>query len=147
MTNLDQGKLPTVIFIDLSKAFDTINYSILIHRLQYYGIRGTSLNWFKSYLYNRKQYVEFEHSTMVHSTIYTGVPQGSILGPLLFIIYMNDIANVTDKFHFTLYADITSLVEQICTFTADVNNSTEATKAINKELNLIKDWLCLNKFP
>ena len=60
---------------------------------------------------------------------------------------MNDIANVTDKFQFTLYADDTSLVEPICTFTSDVNNNAEATKAINKELNLITDWLCLNKLP
>ena len=133
------------IFLDLSKAFDTIDHSILIHKLHYYGIQGTSLNWFKSYLFNRKQYVQFEDSASVQSPITTGVPQGSILGPLLFIIYMNDIANVTNKFHFTLYADDTSLIEPICTFTSDLNNTAEARNAINKELNLITDWLCLNK--
>lgn len=146
ISNLDQGKLPIAIFLDLSKAFDTIDHSILIHKLEYYGIRGTSLNWFKSYLSNRQQYVQFNDCTSSHSIITTGVPQGSILGPLLFIIYMNDIATVTNKFHFTLYADDTSLVEPICTFTSGMNNNnSEAADGINKELNLITDWLCLNK--
>ena len=143
--NLDEGNLPLAIFLDLSKAFDTIDHSILIYKLQYYGIQGTSLDWFKSYVNNRKQYVQYNTCNSSHSTITTGVPQGSILGPLLFIIYMNDIANVTDKFHFTLYADDTSLVEPICTFTSDLKNNTEASNAINKELKLITDWLCLNK--
>ena len=115
--NLDKSKLPLAIFLDLSKAFDTIDHSILIDKLKYYGIRGTSLDWFVSYLSNRTQYVQFNDSTLAHSTITTGVPQGSILDPLLFIIYMNDIANVTDKFHFTVYADDTSLVEPTCTIT------------------------------
>ena len=145
-SNLDQGKLPIAIFLDLSKAFDTIDHNILTHKLQYYGIQGTTLNWFKSYLSDRKQYVQFNESTSSHATITTGVPQGSILGPLLFIIYMNDISKVTNKFHFTLYADDTSLIEPICTFTADMNgNNSEPTDAINKELTLITDWLCLNK--
>ena len=100
ITNLDEGKLPLAIFLDLSKAFDTIDHSILIHKLQYYGIQGTSLNWFKSYLCDRKQFVQYNDCNSSQSTITTGVPQGSILGPLLFIIYMNDIATVTNKFHF-----------------------------------------------
>ena len=143
--NLNNGDLPVAIFLDLSKAFDTIDHSILLHKLNYYGIKGTALNWFKNYLCNRTQFVEFNDSHSSKSTIITGVPQGSILGPLLFIIYMNDIAEVTNKFHFTLYADDTSLIEPICTFTSDLKNTTEATEAINKELNFITDWLCLNK--
>ena len=123
ITNLDQSKLPIAIFLDLSKAFDTIDHSILIHKLHYYGIQGTSLNWFKSYLDNRQQFVQFNDSKSSYSTITTGVPQGSILGPLLFIIYMNDISQVTNKFHFTLYADDTSLIEPICTFTSSLNNT------------------------
>ena len=101
--------------------------------------------WFQSYLSNRQQYVQYNDSISSFANITTGVPQGSILGPLLFIIYMNDIASVTKKFHFTLYADDTSLVEPICTFTAGTNGNREASHLINHELSLITDWLCLNK--
>ena len=143
--NLDEGKIPVSLYLDLSKAFDTIDHSILLYKLQYYGIRGVALKWFESYLSNRKQYVQFNEGVSSNSEITTGVPQGSILGPLLFIIYMNDIAKVTDKFHFTLYADDTSLIEPLCTFTSGLADKKEAANAINKELNLITDWLCLNK--
>ena len=144
-THLDQGKIPLAIFLDLSKAFDTIDHTILIDKLRYYGLKGNSLNWFKSYLSNRKQYVEYNNSQSSYANVSTGVPQGSILGPLLFIIYMNDIAKVTYKFRFVLYADDTSLVEPIGTFNADYNNCTNVSESINDELNLITDWLSLNK--
>ena len=144
-THLDQGKIPLAIFLDLSKAFDTIDHKILIDKLRHYGLKGNSLNWFKSYLSNRKQYVEYNNSHSSYANVSTGVPQGSILGPLLFIIYMNDIAKVTDKFHFVLYADDTSLVEPIGTFNADIKNCTIVSEAINSELKLITDWLSLNK--
>ena len=143
--NLDQGKLPIAIFLELTIAFDTIDHTILTNKLKYYGVHGIALDWFKSYLGDRKQYVQYNDSNSSYSNISTGVPQGSILGPLLFIIYMNDIANVTDKFHFTLYADDTSLIEPICTFQSNMKNNNETSDAINKELKLITDWLCLNK--
>ena len=143
---LDQGQLPLCIFLDLSKAFDTIDHDILIRKLNFYGIAGNSLNWFESYLTNRKQYVQFKESLSSYSMIKTGVPQGSILGPLLFIIYMNDIAQVTDKFYFTIYADDTTLIAPICTFSInDKNDFATISRNINSELKVITDWLALNK--
>ena len=129
-----------------TKAFNTIDHSILLHKLHYYGIRGTSFDWFTSYLTNRFQYVQFNDVSSDLAEIKTGVPQGSILGPLLFIIYMNDIHRVTDKFHFILYADDTSMVQPLCTFGLPIdNNMTQCSDAINAELELVSDWLALNK--
>ena len=143
--SLDNKKQPLAIFLDLSKAFDTIDHSILLYKLHHYGVQGTALEWFKSYLTNREQYVEYNDKTSSLQKLETGVPQGSILGPLLFIIYMNDISTVTDKFHFTLYADDTSLLEPLCTFTLDINNNRSLSNSINIELSLIFEWLSLNK--
>ena len=77
--------------MDLSKAFDTIDHDILMNKSNYYGINGIELQWFRSYLTNRSQYVEFDNVKSSSQYISTGVPQGSILGPLFFLIYMNDI--------------------------------------------------------
>ena len=91
---LDQGNIAIPCFLDLKKAFDTVNHSILISKLYKYGIRGPTLEWFKSYLSNRQQYVQIHKTKSDTKPITCGIPQGSILGPLLFIIYINDLAQV-----------------------------------------------------
>ena len=102
MKGIDERKIPLSIFLDLSKAFGTLDHKILLSKLQHYGIHNTSLKWFHSYLTDRKQYVEYNNATSKCLPIYTGVPEGYILGPLLFIIYMNDISVVSSKFSFIL---------------------------------------------
>ena len=81
------------VLLDMSKAFDTISHDILIHKLEHYGIRGICKDWFASYLTNPSQYTEINGQQSTYLKINTGVPQGSILGPILFLIYVNDINN------------------------------------------------------
>ena len=88
-------------FIDLSKAFDTVNHNILLEKLEHYGIRGSALRWFCSYLSDRRQFVEFNGYCLTPCIIQCGVPQGSILRP-------NDLCNVSDVFDFILFADDTN---------------------------------------
>ena len=143
---MDRKKIPISIFMDLSKAFDTLNHDILLTKIQYYGIQGIALNWFQSYLTNRSQYVQYNDTSSSIREIETGVPQGSILGPLLFIIYMNDIHTVSDKFSFILYADDTTLISPLCSFShCSHNNMNYVSTMINLELTKISDWLAVNK--
>ena len=97
------------VFIDLAKAFDTVNHNILLSKLEHYGVSSTALSWFTKYLSNRKQYTVFEGVKSDFSDISHGVPQGSILGPLLFIIYINDLPNVSTILHSVLFADDISM--------------------------------------
>ena len=114
---MDAKKIPFSVFLDLSKAFDTLDHTISLTKLHYYGVRDTALNWFKSYLFKRTRYFECNGRSSSIREIETGVPQGSILGPLLFIIYMNDIHTVSDNLNFILYADDTTLSCPMCSFT------------------------------
>ena len=147
--NMDKGKISITIYLDLSKAFDTLNHEILLDKLNYYGVKDTANDWFRSYLTNRKQFVSFDNYTSDMMPLSTGVPQGSILGPLLFLIAMNDIHEASEKFHAVLYADDTSLIEPLCTFNdssqTDQVDQDALSDGINSELQSIYDWLCVNK--
>ena len=97
------------IFIDLSKAFDTVNHKILIAKLENYGVTGTNLRWFKSYLENRKQFIAYGIFSASHINISYGVPQDSILGPLLFLVYVNDLNRASEVLDPIMFADDTNL--------------------------------------
>ena len=135
---LDTGKYVVGVFLDLNKAFDTVDHSILLNKLYLYGIRGNIYNWFKSYLTNRSQYVEYNNVKSKTEIITHGVPQGSILGPLLFIIYMNDFSRSSELLFSILFADDTSVfIEGTC-----LNDISEI---LNTELEKISIWLEANK--
>ena len=141
---MDTNEIPLNIFLDLSRAFDTIDHTILLNKLKYYGLKGPTLNLFQSYLCNRKQYTEIEDTTSTILPIQVGVPQGSILGPILFIIYVNDLPQCSNKFDFIMYADDTTLSSTIDSF-SDINSNANADSLINAEICKVIEWLKINK--
>ena len=139
LTNaIDTGEFTIGIFLDLSKAFDTINHKILIQKLEHYGIRGVTKLWFQDYLTNRKQIVKYSQVRSKEMLIENGVPQGSILGPILFLLYVNDIENCSQLLSFVLFADDTNIFY-----------SNKCLKTVNEviqaEINKVSEWLNVNK--
>ena len=135
---LDDNMFACGVFIDLQKAFDTVNHDILLNKLKYYGVRGIPLKWFQSYLQNRSQFVTVNdvHSFIKHIT--TGVPQGSILGPLLFLIYINDLHKCIKHSNTYHFADDTNLLH--------INASLKKlNRNINSDLSSLVNWLRANK--
>ena len=137
-SSLDSGDLAIGVFLDLKKAFDTVDHHILIKKLFSYGIRGNTLKWFQSYLTDRSQFVSYDGIESKVLPIQYGVPQGSILGPLLFIIYMNDLFNVSNFLFTILYADDT------CVVLGEKSLETLIT-LMHQELHLLYIWLQSNK--
>ena len=134
---MDQGDKVIGIFLDFSKAFDTADHNILLLKLEHYGIRGTALDWFRDYMSGRKQFVTYNGVKSSRSNVSCGVPQGSILGPLLFLIYVNDIQNVTHHSFPILFADDSNL------FVTGKDLEIIEKKA-NEDLCNIVDWLYAN---
>ena len=135
---IDSGHVTGIIFLDLKKAFDTVCHELLLQKLHSYGVQTTEYKWFKSYLTNRTQSVMVNNVASDELGIQYGVPQGSILGPLLFTMFINDLPRVTSKCKVVLYADDTALIYSH-TQTRVVEN------VLNNELNHVTQWLNTNK--
>ena len=125
------------VFLDLSKAFDTINHDILITKLEHMGIRGLANDWLKSYLSERKQYLEIHDEKSPLETIKCGVPRGSILGPILFLIYINDIQSAT-SLPLLCFADDTT----VC---YSAHDTYDLYSTMNNELEAMNQWFRANK--
>ena len=134
----DNKEITLGVFVDLSKAFDTVNHNILLQKLSLYGINGTTLSWFQSYLSSRKQLVCWNNTSSEQKLISCGVPQGSILGPLLFLIYINDLYLTSPKAFFILFADDSNIF---------LSGKDEQSLIIemNHELSKIDSWFKANK--
>ena len=132
------SKFACGVFIDLQKAFDTVDHSILLKKLEHYGIRGIANSWFKSYLSDRKQFTTVNGFNSDYKTMKYGVPQGSVLGPLLFLIYINDLHNAIKNSTVHHFADDTNLL-------VSGLNIKKIQDLINLDLKYLSNWLKANK--
>ena len=136
--SLENGECVIGVYLDFSKAFDTVDHEMLLSKLPHYGIKGNCLNWFQSYLFYRKQFVTYNGVSSPVNRITCGVPQGSILGPLLFLLYINDLGNICSSTTSILLADDTSIFKM-------GNNLKEMEYELNSELSKISICLKANK--
>ena len=137
---MDRNRTPTNVYLNFSNVFDTLSHNILLRKLEHSGVCDSALNLMKSHLKDRKQFVQFDECISEMKAIHKGVPQGSILGPLLFCIYINAIPNSSNLLNFLMYADDKSLyccLEDI--------NSVNKEQVLNSELKSVHLWLSANK--
>ena len=133
-SGLDLGRFVGLVSVDLKKAFDTVDHEILCLKLEHYGIKKRGISWFKSYLSDRRQFCRVNGMDSEVRHIETGVPQGSCLGPLLFLIDINDLPQAVQDSVVSMYADVTSL----CYRSSDI---TQLNEAINNDLSTLDTWL------
>ena len=138
LKNIDEGNLTGAVFLDLSKAFDMIDHSLLKGKLTALGVRGGALAWFDNYLSGRTQSVSVNRTYSDTSDILLGVPQGSVLGTLLFVVFIKDLPSVAHRCKIVLYADDTAL------FFAGRNIQT-IQSALQEDLNAVGEWFSLNR--
>ena len=135
---MENKKYALGIFVDLKKAYDTLNSDVLLEKLNFYGIRGIALKWISSYLENRSQYVCYNNVNSYKKVVTCGIPQGSILGPILFTLYINDLPNASKLLKFVLFADDTNIF-----YSHFSEKQLKAT--VNLELEKVNSWFKLNK--
>ena len=135
---MENNKLTGVVFLDLKKAFDTVNHEILLSKLEQICVHENSINWFKNYLSGRYQCVKVQGNKSDKKLVTCGVPQGSILGPLLFIIYINDLDQYLQDCHVNLYADDTALY-------TEAKSYVELMLNLRMEMAIVTEWLKANK--
>ena len=136
--NIDNKKLNLTIFLDLKKAFDTVDHKILVEKLRRYGMRDTAGNWFQSYLDQRTQFCAANGQKSMAREVTCGIPQGSCLGPLLFIIYLNDLENRLKFSQASIYADDTNV-------TIASDDIEKLVFEAQQELLNLSEWMRINK--
>ena len=137
LDGMERGLKVGGVFLDVAKAFDTVNHRYLLRKLEYYGFRGKTLMWMESYITKRTQFVNIRNHNSNAYELDWGIPQGGVLAPILFILFMNDITNSSNIFEFSIYADDTCLTLKI--------ESEKYDDTMRHELKLIVDWFSSNE--
>ena len=138
LENMDNQKMTGAVFINLKKAFDLVDHYCLLLKLEHYGIRGQTYNWFANYFAGRSQRTKYRGELSSNLPLHHGVPQGSILGPLLFVLYINDLPQFLSKSQISMYADDTVIY-----FSGTKSCNIEVT--LQSDINKVEQWLLGNR--